>query len=101
MGRPDTFRPQQFSAIVSDFKHPAAEVWQNEAVITLENFRYLRRYALEPAGTFFWRVSNDSFLIFRCRFSDYVVVAQIRRHADRCSSLLAIDACLLTKMDFL
>jgi hypothetical protein len=31
--RPDAFRPQQFSAIVSDFKRPAAEVWQNDDLV--------------------------------------------------------------------
>ncbi len=38
-------------------------------------------------------MSNDNFLFF-CDF----VVAQIRRYADRCSHLLVIDACLLTKI---
>ena len=45
-------------------------------------------------------VSNDYFLfffvIFFCRAD-----TQIRRYADRCSRLLAIDACLLSKIVFL
>jgi hypothetical protein len=31
--RPDAFRPQQFSAMVSDFKRPAAEIWQNDDLV--------------------------------------------------------------------
>jgi hypothetical protein len=30
--RPDAFRPQQFSAMVSD-KRPAAEIWQNDDLV--------------------------------------------------------------------
>ena len=32
--RPDAFKPQPFSAIVSDFKRPAAELWQDDDNVT-------------------------------------------------------------------
>ncbi len=54
---------------------------------------------------FFQTVSNNSFLIFL----DFLVIllssryadTQIRRYADSCFRLLAIVACLFTKIDFL
>ena len=50
-------------------------------------------------------LSNDSFLNFLNFFvillSPRYADTQIRRYADRCSRLLAIDASLFTKIDFL